>query len=644
MTQSRSALIGTSLIALLTLLAKIGVDAMASGGEVRQAGRETVQEAAPAVVAAAPEVQVTLAALNHTTSWDAGDVEREKFELPVLYLHREREAAAEAERTLEVQITGLAAGAEIQVEALSWHVDRSSGERHNVTTHFVAPDQACSVEEPCTVRWTWDAATSLSDFYALRVENVAGEPLWESPHPERPDFVALDTWEVGVDDYTVRIYYATLFPFAKGENDLENRLAPGAVTDFIEYVFVAMVVDTWHTQFEEWGFGDPMHPDWDGDKVVEIIVTAPPLALLDGVGPYTVCIDGKRQPYPERRIWWPASSNNYQAYDFLANGYKVTFAHEFFHMAQWNVLLGTGRPTQFAHNVFLEAQAGFAPSVQYPEIEIEERHVVSDISAGRAANRFLTGRLNSSYRELEAERVFRYDAGLYWRFLYEAYGDMGVIRAALEEMARHYSPDTVGLMDDAMDAALARLDGPFGSYEESLVAFARANYGLRLENGHCAATDLTACGEGYYDPKGVYADPALEAKLTVGGGGLTYEGGIPASYGMDFLEVQLDPALEGQPLTVTFQGQGAVARFNVQVWRLGDGEAKPHAVTAEPEVVPPADDGAHVYVIPAVDRSAYRRLALIVTRLDADETADAMGSYRITLETTSQAVEEAAVE
>jgi hypothetical protein len=642
MTKSRSALIGISLIALLTLLAKIGVDATASSaGEVHKASQETVQEAAPAAVVAAPEVQVTLAAPNSTTSWDAGDPNREKFELPVLYLHREREAAAEAERTLEVEIAGLAAGYEIQLEALSWHVDRSNGERHSATIRYVAPNRPCTVEEPCTVRWTLDAATTLSDFYRLRVENEVGELLWESPHPERPDFVALDTWEVGVDDYTVRVYYATLFPFAKGENDLENRLAPSAVTDFIEYVFVAMVVDTWQTQFEEWGFGDPMHPDWDGDRVVEIIITAPPLALLDGIGPYTVCIDAERHPYPERRIWWPASSNNYQAYDFLANGYKVMFAHEFFHLAQWNVLLSTGSPTQFALNVFLEAQAGLASSAQYPEIEIEGRHVVSDISEGRAANRFLTGRLNSSYRELEAERVFRYDAGLYWRFLYEAYGDMEIIKAALEEMARHYSPDVVGLMDEAMDAALARLDGPFESFEESLVAFARANYGLRLEGGRCQRANLAECGGFYYDPKGAYANPPLEGQLDLDGAALAYDGSVPTSYGMDFIEVNLDAAVQGQPLTITFQSEGGVARFDVQIWKLETGSQD---VTPEPESVPQRSNGTYVYTISQIDTTDYDRLALIVTRLDADETEDPMGSYRITLESTGQPAEEAAVE
>jgi hypothetical protein len=37
-------------------------------------------------------------------------------------------------------------------------------------------------------------------------------------------------------------------------------------------------------------------------------------------------------------------------------------------------------------------------------------------------------------------------------------------------------------------------------------------------------------------------------------------------------------------------------------------------------------------VIPNADTTAYDRLALIITRLDADETDDAVGSYQVTLE------------
>lgn len=586
------------------------------------------------VVAHLEAMQLTLTASNFTTSRDERDPNGQRFALPLLYLHRQRDAADAAVRTLEISITGLEAGVAVEIQAISRRADRSTGEPRVATTRFVSLQRPCTPEFPCTLRWTFDAATTLSDFYNLQVKDEAGALLWQSVHGDRPDFVALDTWDVAIDDYVVRIYYATLFPFAKGEHDLKNRLVPGSVVDFIEYVFVPMVLETWKTQMRDWGFGDPIHPDWDRDRVVEIIITDPPFALFDGTGPYTVLIDGQRNPYSERRIWWPASCNNFYMYDFLPNGYKVMFAHEFFHLAQWNVLLTTGHPTNFAQNLFLEAQAAFAPSVQFPDIEIDGRHVIRDLGEERAANRFLTQRLNSSYAELEADTTNKYDAGLYWRFLYEQFNGMDVIRAALEEMPHHLEADPVGAMGSIMDRALARVDGPFDTFAQSLVGFARANYALGLESGRCNTQDFSKCQGRYYDPNGGYATPPLEVSLKYAGEPLIYSGAIPASYGMDFVEVQLQAAVHGQALKISFQGQTPVTQFNLQVWQLASGTEQGTArpVSLQPEIVAQSDDGTYSYLIRQIDLKAYDRLALIITRLDADEMKDPTGSYQLTLE------------
>jgi hypothetical protein len=622
------------------------------------------------------EVQVTLSAAHSTTSWDARDTERQTFDLPLLYLRREREATAVVDRTLAIRIAGLPAAAEIQIQVISRRVDISTAIRHRETRSYRLPDRPCTSEHPCTIPWTFDASTTPSDLYTLRVQDPAGDTLWKSPHPDRPDFALLDTWDVQVGSaqnrpYTVRVYYGTLFPFAKGQKDFDNRLPPNDVTDFIEHEFAPIIQETWRTQLQDWGFGDPIHPDWDPDQLVEIFITDPPFALFDGTGTYSRFNSTGGRLYPERRIWWFSSNNAFEAYDSLQNGYKMLFAHEFFHLAQWNVLLLSGNPTNYALNLFIEAQGKFAPSVQYPELELSRDHVVSsDSTYGRAANRFLTLRLNGSYKEMEAESVHKYDLTLYWRFLYEQYRDMEIIRVALEEMACHYTPDIVTSVGDVMDSAFARVDGPFRTYEESLVAFARANYALanyalRLESGRCAVLDQAECAGLYHDPQDVYATPPLEAQLDYDGIGLTergftrtssgmepaglsgsntvrgepdavgalaYGGAIPASYGMDFIEVYLDPALYGQPLTVRFQGAGAVARFNVQVWKLAPGPWKPGAVIEQPAVMARTAGGAQVYTIPSLDTETYDRLVLIITRVDANEATDPNGNYRVVLD------------
>jgi hypothetical protein len=636
MRRSRSALVRFSLFLLFALTALIAsgcADVGASGTSPEPLYAPSVgQISLPAPESSPAGVQVLISAAQETMSWDDRDPGRQKVQLPLLYLHRQRDAAGEAERTLRIDVTGVPAGAELLIEATSYHVDRSTDQRHTVTGRFTTPDRPCTPEYPCTARLVLDPGRDLGDFYVLQVKGASGELLWENPQPGRPDFVVLDTWDTDFGEYIVRIYYGTLFPFAKGEYDFDNRLSPVAVTDFIAYVFVPMVQETWHTQMDEWGFGDPIHPQWDRDRVVEIIVTPPHLALFDGTGPYTVFVDAQRNPYPERRIWWPASSNNYWSFDLLPNGYKMMFTHEFFHLAQWNVLLSTGHPVNFWQNVFVEAQAAIAPSVQYPEIGIEERHVIRDVSDGRAGNRFLSQRLNSSYRDMEAEQMYRYDLALYWRFLYEAHDDMRVLRLALEEMARHPEAEIVTALQTAMDRALAQVDGPFVDYEASLTAFARANYALRLENGRCTSADLSACEGFYFDSKGVYVAPPLAADVTYVGAPQEIRGTIPASYGMDFIEVDLDPGVQGQPLTVTLRGEGDVARFSLQVWRLGPGGGRPRALTPAPAVVPQNGAGAQVYRIAQVDVTAYDRLALIVTRVDPHETADPVGGYRIMLD------------
>jgi hypothetical protein len=516
-------------------------------------------------------VQVRLSAASTTTSWDEREPDRREYDLPLLYLHRERAAATEADRALEISISSLAEGSEIQIEVISHHVDISTNHRCRETRRFGLPDRPCTQDEPCVLKWALDPATMLSDFYHLRLKDASGNTLWDDPYRERPDFVALDTWDLALGrGYTARVYYATLFPFARGENDLENRLPPGAVMDFIEGHFVSVIQETWQTQVEHWGYGDPLHPDWDADKLIEIIITAHPFALFGGTGTYSRSIDTAGRPILERRIWWLSSFNNFALYDTLENAYAVAFAHEFFHLMQWNVRLSSVRPGSYWLNLFIEAQANLAASLQYPEIELGKAGVGHQGREYiRAANRFLTQRLNTSYADLEADPTARYDFALYWRFLYEQYEDMVIIRVALEEMARHYDAGSVSSLRAAMDATLGRLGGPFRTFEESLVAFARANYALRLENGRCTETHMAECGGLYHDPDGVYVDPPLEAVLDYGDGdatdnvGLTYDGAIPSSYGMDFIDVRLDPTLQGQPLTLKFQSKGEGARFDV---------------------------------------------------------------------------------
>jgi hypothetical protein len=600
----------------------------------------------PVLAPAGDTVQVTLVAPYHTTSWDERDPSRAKFEMPMVYLRRQRQPSPMFERTIELRIAGPVSDTHIRLEAASLHADVATGESHRIVSDFEIPAQQCTAEQPCAIQWILDATTLPSDFYRLRVTDLAGQTLWENPHLDRPDLVALDTWDAALGaEHTVHITYATLFPYARGEENLNSRLSPAAVADFIEHSFARLISETWHTQFERWGFGQPLHPDWDRDRVVDVIVNAPPFALMDGSGTYTALAYSDGQDYPERRIWWRSSMESYARYDALENGYRAIFAHEFFHLMQWNVLLNAGLPEDLWIGVFIEPQADFAISAQYPELELSRSHLVIRNGAyGDSANQYLTRRLNSSYVDFGEDAAQNDDMTLYWRFLYEQYGGMDVVRAALEEMGSSpQNADVVSGIGEVMNRAFSRVAGPFQTFEASLIEFARANYALRLENGRCASQDASMCGGRYFDPQALYAAPTLEALLQYDGQQLTtivaqgqgdssrYRGAIPSSYGMDFIEVDLDPTVLGQPATVRVQAEGQGARFSVQIWRLRRGDLFPSALVSAPEVVPQDSDGAHTVVIRQLDNEC-NRLALIITRVDPNEATDSVGAYTVTID------------
>lgn len=632
MGRSRSGRVGRLVLFVFAILAVAGSPSLTAAGQGRPADQSPQAE----------QVRVRSSATHHTTSWDERDSTQEQFELPVLYLHHQRLAAPPQARTLSIEIAGAPAGEELELELVSRHANVLTGHQHHLSQSFRLPDRSCTAADPCTLTWTVEASDLYSDFYTLRVRDGT-QVLWQNGYADRPDLVALDTWDVSLDDYTARIYYATLFPFARGPNDLDNRLSPPAVTAFVEHVFASLVAETWRTQFSDWGFG-PIEDNWDSDRIVEIIVTDPPFALMGGTGTYTTFAYQDGTVYPERRLWWHATNAAFQAYDTLEHGYRVLYAHEFFHMVQWNAILSAGCSTDKWLNVFVEAQGKMAPSAQYPELEMQRDHVVQASSEyAQAAKRFLASGLKSSYQDLEAAPVHKYDAALYWRFLYEQSGDMHVLRSALEAMACRYQPDIVAGLPAVMDAALARNAGPFASFEDSLVRFAQANYSLRLQDGRCTSRDKAGCEGRHYDPDSIYPDPSLAAELHYDGKDLGYEGTIPSSYGTDFIGVYLDSGLGGQRVTVTLEGTRA--RFALQVWevnghqadreaarlgaKLGDVDGRPHALTVQPINVKAGRDGIYSFTTPQLDPAKCDRLALIITRLDADEPQDPVGYYRI---------------
>jgi hypothetical protein len=208
-------------------------------------------------------------------------------------------------------------------------------------------------------------------------------------------------------------------------------------------------------------------------------------------------------------------------YETLIDGHMSIFDHELFHNLQRNISLNAGRPDSAKWKFFTEGQAVLAAAVARSELGQENQP-----NYAPRANQFLRKELNKSYAKLDP-----YQAALYWRFLFEQCGGaeqpaigMQIIKRSLEELyvEERTKNDIVPEMPGVMDRALAGSACPFQTYEDSLIAFARANYALRLENGRCAKEDFAQCGERYYDPDRIYMNPALEARLHYHGAALTY--------------------------------------------------------------------------------------------------------------------------
>jgi len=117
-----------------------------------------------------------------------------------------------------------------------------------------------------------------------------------------------------------------------------------------------------------------------------------------------------------------------------------------------------------------------------------------------------------------------------------------------------------------------------------------------------------------------------------------YPAGIPSSFGIDLVDVALDPSLNGQPLVIEFYGAaGTESEFAVQVWYLMDlkdgTQPRPVATQAVPAAArsEAGQDGHTSLVIPQIDTAKYDRLGLVITRIDGQESFDPSGAYTVTL-------------
>ncbi len=469
------------------------------------------------------------------------------------------------------------------------------------------------------------------------------ENEWIMPLPEVAEATP------GAAPEELAVYYADMFPFRRDNREPVTWLPRDQVSDYIGSELIPAMVEAYRVQTHDWGF--PWYPEWTpyrADDSSERLSAA----LADG----QIWYHGQTLGQGNAGIFLDINRGMAE-YETLTDGLMSTFYHELFHNHQRNIQLHLGGSGQVggaenAWSFFTEGMAVLASSVGQPEVQLDQtwgaRQYLSNARGFLGREGISGGDLNRSY-----QRMSPYHAAAYWRFLYEQCGGvsdgienpaagMGVIRRALVALyAGHVvdieaETDLVEHLPAIMDEALQRSSCPFRTHQESLLAFTAAIYALRLEGGRCTGPGSPG-GCGFFDPDNLYHNPGVST-ITYGGEEVTYSAaeqpypaGIPSSFGADLVEVALDGAANGKPLTIEVRGVGAAdAVFDVQLWKLsGGGEA---ARSAVPETLESTGaDGQLVYAVPAIDATAYNRLGLVITRLDAGEGTDPEGAYTVVL-------------
>lgn len=160
------------------------------------------------------------------------------------------------------------------------------------------------------------------------------------------------------------------------------------------------------------------------------------------------------------------------------------------------------------------------------------------------------GSTSADFGQLEADTVASVD--IIWQVLLTLYaGDIVDIDR---------STDLVQSLPAIIDRALKGSSCPFNTYRDSLLSFANAIYALRLDRGRCVEPGFPRdCG--FYDPENLYHNPAVSTiihrgeQMTYSGAHQEHPAGIPSSFGIDLIEVELDPAADDQPLAIQVRGR-----------------------------------------------------------------------------------------
>lgn len=599
----------------------------------------------------------------------AGSASRER-KIPHLILTRNGVLTPNMERTLRFSLEKLSvptSGLYARLTIETQHADPDLGGKPSQRiqfwreTNFIpySAERLGSVDFSVVfqefIKYQKKSIQTPTDYYTYRLTllDPQGNTLQEIS--EEYGFLMENQWRVplpkvleaspGAAPDKLLIYYYDMIPFQSNLRDPETRIPRQAVGKYIQTELIPAMVDAFKTQTDGWGF--PWYAEWSNYRTEEDPKTLS-VALGDetwfhgaaptlGYSTISIRVDGS---YPE--------------YSTITDGIMSVFHHELFHNQQRNIKLHFGNKGNLAGNneawqLFTEGTAVLASSVGQPTVQFDP--ITRTRSYLKRANAFLgsegvvAGDLNRNYPDIP------YHFAIYWRFLYESCGGtkneiedpaagMQVIRHVLESLYKgeivniNTSTNVIEALPGIIDTALqATPTCAFHSYEESLIHFARAIYLLRLEDGRCPTSHpSTACG--FYDPHQLYSIPPAEAHLIQADSTSEINGAISTSYGIDLIELTVDPSAQGKNLKLIFTDISIPKdEFNVELWKVktlqyGSESEEYSAQRGEPTSMR-TEDGSLTMEIDHLDPNEFSSLGLIITSLDDFEKTDASGKYRI---------------
>ena len=621
------------------------------------ASAPSTHDTSPIALSAASGASIEFRTQNGQT---VGDIPAQIAQIPHLVLLRNGTLTDPRERTLAVALTGVevpAGGITLTLTVETQHTDPDGGEgagriqvwRETRTLSNSTPEAqtGVAVELVHTFEHELRAGEATirmpTDYFRYAITADSGKVLFSGDYAFLLESQATTTL-AGLQETTpgaapdaLIATFCDMVPFRHTTESGTQQLRRAEVTAFVQAQLLPAMVEAIRIETNEWEF--PWHEEWtsyrpeDGERLG--------VALGDGETWYHGLGAGDAHAGIALNVSREIAGT---AYASLTDRLVSSFYHELFHNVQRDVVLHYGGHGDVAGvegiwHFFFEGSAAAAASIGTPQTELN-----GQVGGGHyllSANRFLGDQTSAGNLNTRMSETGLYASALYWRFLYEQCGGMGVIREALIALYTggvvdiRTSADIAGALPGVIGQALAIAPCPFHTSTASVEAFARALYALSLSEGRC--TILGQAGDcGLFDPAILYSRPAA-ARVLYDGQALTYgaplqsqPAGIPNSYGIDFVEIDLAQTADTQPLTIELAGQPGAARFSVQVWSLTvSGSEAASAGTAL--TLSPDDAGRLSYTLAAIDWRTVQRLAVLIVRTDAQETADPVGAYTLTL-------------